>query len=338
MDVLHDTPYRAQLDAVLDADGSSARVAQLKATFAFDSNGALKVSEAQEPLRAVDEYAGEPGMSSVLHASDGAFFKPATDVVFVGSIVSPGRRGVSRLNVGIQVGPVRRNLVVWGDRCWRDGMLGTTISPPERFSEMPIRWERAFGGWDRSHADPGKHRGEGRNPIGTGFRAPGSKRSLDSQNLPNFEEADALISSANDTPKPAGLGWTDRSWTPRAACAGHFDEAWRRNRRPLLPVDFDYRFFNGAPPSSIAPGLFDGGELVVLRGMTEFGVVGFHLPRMQVRFRGTARRRAYDERARLDTVEIDPSRCTLALTWRLKVQVLVNEPADLISARVQRFD
>ena len=67
MEVVHDTPFIGSLDAILDKDGSEARVALLKATYEITQDGSLRIAEGQEPIRLVDQYWGEEGNSGSFH-------------------------------------------------------------------------------------------------------------------------------------------------------------------------------------------------------------------------------------------------------------------------------
>lgn len=56
----------------------------------------------------------------------------------------------------------------------------------------------------------------------------------------------AVVASYGST--PVGLGVVGRAWTPRLQFAGTYDEVWRKERWPYLPRDFDFQYWNGAPP------------------------------------------------------------------------------------------
>ncbi|MEN5203150.1 DUF2169 domain-containing protein [Stenotrophomonas sp. TWI700] len=47
--------------------------------------------------------------------------------------------------------------------------------------------------------------------------------------------------------QPAGFGVVGRAWAPRLALAGTYDDAWKTQRWPGLPHDFDFAYWNGAP-------------------------------------------------------------------------------------------
>ena len=303
MEVEHDSPFVADMDEVIDKDGSLARVAVLKATFEVDAHGSLNVAEEQEPICHVDQLAGEPGASSTLYESDGAYFKPATDIVVCGKVFAPGGRPTASLIAEISVGPVTKQVLVTGDRRWSySSILGVNKSNPEPFTEMPICWERSFGGEDSFHQDPTKHGLERRNPVGTGFRVTKSAEALDGLALPNFEDPQQPISGWRDKPDPQGFGFIGRGWLPRVEYAGTYDEAWQKNRMPILPVDFDYRFFNGAPSGQICPGHLQGGEAVRAVNLTPDGELLFCLPKFSVTFRGVSRKEPLELQGLLDTV------------------------------------
>ena len=193
----------------------------------------------------------------------------------------------------------------------------SSMSEPEPFERIPLIYERAFGGWDRRDEDPERHTYEARNPVGTGFRK-GSAGSDDEFAVPNVEDPENLFRSHGDTPAPAGFGFVAVNWQPRLAYAGTYDQAWDESRKPLLPEDFDRRFFNAASPGLIAPGYLAGDEPVALLGVTPEGRLGFHLPRVAppvcaVHTRG---RKATELHTNLDTVIVDADRRVLTLQWR----------------------
>src|SRR5205823_5975392 len=109
------------------------------------------------------------------------------------------------------------------------------------FSRMPIAWERSFGGTDPD--DPSVV--DRRNPVGRGVRKRAS--ALHGLPAPNFEDPRAPISNPSKRPIPVGFGPIAPQWQPRSDFAGTYDQAWKNDRYPLLPLDFDSRFLNSAP-------------------------------------------------------------------------------------------
>lgn len=100
-----------------------------------------------EPVWADSQSA--PGTRWLVHDSDRiAPAKPATDVLLLGSAWA--RRGeVRALEVGLEVGPVRKAIRVEGDRrVERAPGGGLRFEQAEGFTRLPLTWERAYGGRD----------------------------------------------------------------------------------------------------------------------------------------------------------------------------------------------
>lgn len=162
-----------------------------------------------------------------------------------GSCFSPG--GVPRPMVPVraQVGPLDKALIVHGDRYWKPGR---SPSEPQRFSELPLDWSRAFGGpkWKR-------------NPLGRGH-GESDYMGQRVQLLPNVELSHALVELPSDKPDPAGLGALDIAWPQRRELAGTYDDRWLKTLFPGMAPDIDWRFFNLAQPDQQIEGFWDGEE------------------------------------------------------------------------------
>lgn len=312
MELVNRTPFAAARTVVSDREGRDVLVTVVKCTYALGKSGQLEPAEKQFPVQAADDFHGEPGESSVRWESDLAVYKPATDVVVLGHAYPP-RRPEPQVQVALRIGPLFRVLTVFGDRRWRKG-LG--MSSPESFSKMPLTYERAFGGTDRGAPDPRHHEMEPRNPVGRGFRAQRSEVGAGDGLLPNIEDPEHLIRSPKDRPPPAGFGFISRSWQPRAALAGTYDEAWKKNRAPLPPVDFDDRHHNAAHPSLVASPHFVGNELVELAHLSPRGTLRFRLPGMWPRVFVSIARTRHELPVLFDTLVLLPDEEQAVMLWR----------------------
>ena len=209
------------------------------------------------------------------------------------------------------------------------------MTSTEPFEKIPLIYERAFGGWDRSHPDPSKHGFEPRNPLGTGFRSKHGKFE-DGIRLPNVENPREPVREYGQMVPPVGFGFTSPDWQPRARFAGTYDQKWIENRMPLLPKDFDRRFFNAASPGLIAPGHLRGDEAVLVENASARGTISFNLPGMRppacrVELRGS--RDAVVETS-LDTVIINTDEDLLILIWRGYIPVR-NGPHDVVTIQIR---
>src|SRR4051794_11814674 len=118
MIVEHEMPFSVGMDAVLDRHGRECRVVVVKATFQILDGGRLMIAEKQAPLLDADIHFGDPCSSSIKFESDGAFYKPATDIVVVGSAWAPNLRPTPAMRAGLRVGKVQKSVAVFGDRTW----------------------------------------------------------------------------------------------------------------------------------------------------------------------------------------------------------------------------
>jgi len=313
-----------------DEEGVPQYVALMQATYAFSADGTLALLEEQPKPNLGGEWYGDPAATSLKYEPQMAFVKPATDIVLLGHAYAP-QAGATEVQVGIMVGPVRKLARAVGDRRLVSRLGVSSVSSPEPFEKLPLIYERAFGGWDRSNADPEKHSYEMRNPVGVGFRRD-AWSAEDELALPNIEYTEQPFRTYGDTPAPAGFGFIGASWQPRLAFAGTYDATWNRSRKPLLPADFDRRFFNAASAGLVAPGHLRGDEPVGLLGVVPTGRLGFHLPgiappqcTVSVRARRSAALKTY-----LDTVIVDTDLNRLTLLWRAHAP-LRNGPHDVVA-------
>lgn len=304
------TPFAAERAWVRDRDGAEVWLVALKCTFDIRPDGTTKVSAEQPPVLRAPEYYGEAGKSSLKFESDLVLAKTTTDIVVVGHAYAPDARPAVKVDVGFRVGPVTKVLRVYGDRTWET--LGP--SAPLPFLKMPLVYERAYGGADIRSDDPARD-WEWRNPVGRGFAI--SRENLKGRALPNVEYAGEPFSSWNDRPRPAGFGPIGSHWPPRVAFAGTYDDKWVKERQPLVPEDFDDRFFQVVPADQQAPSFLKGGEPVVLRGLTPGADLQFQLPRVFPGFetRFFDRSSEIHKQRQLHTVIIESDYPRVSLVW-----------------------
>lgn len=309
------TPYGAERAIVMDKFGEKRWIVAVRATFHLKPDGSTALAEEQsEPLFSAEHW-GEPATSSIRYEADLIPTKAATDVVVNGQAHAPGGRPASTVDIRLRVGPIDKRLRVFGDRRW-ECRIGRApgVGLPARFAQMPIVWERAFGGWDRSDTDPAKHRLYAANPVGSGFAL--SAEAVEGQALPNVEDPGHLITGWDDRPLPAGLGAVASFWSPRLERGGTYDEAWEASKLPLLPDDFDDRFYQHAPLDQQVGGWLRGGEDVFLENLTVSGRLNFTLPRVPLGFSTRFGRDREEHRAFLQTVVIEPDEERLILVWQ----------------------
>lgn len=326
------TPFAFEPIFVGNEDGRPVLVPLVRATFDITPAG-LVVAAAQAPVCLAGEPYGDPETSSYRYEPECLLPKPATDVVLVGSAAAP-RPGVTEVLVAFQVGPLRKGVRVVGDRGFFRSVGGVGMSKALPFERIPLVWERAFGGWDRSNPDEKKHECEYRNPVGVGFRGSGA-RWEEGLRCPNLEDPARPFKGWGDRPPPAGFGFVSASWEPRRKLGGTYDERWQKERAPLLPKDFTRAFLSSASPGLTAPGYLRGDEQVVVAGVRADVPVAFRLPGVPPPDVTVVRTRDPDQvvHTRLDTVIVDTDAGKVFMLWKGEL-VLRREPLEVRAMKV----
>ncbi|MBM4059817.1 MAG: DUF2169 domain-containing protein [Planctomycetes bacterium] len=326
------TPFAVAPLFVADEQGRPIVSTLVKATLEVDAGGKVRIAVQQEEPCLAGAYYGEPGKNSVRREPEVAFCKPGTDCVLQGHAVSS--RPATQVDVGFRVGSLTKIARCTGDRVWEPGLLGARSSAPIPFERIPLVYERAFGGWDRTPEKEEHHQYEPRNPCGVGFV--GKKgRPLPGAPLPNLEDPRDPLTSQTGRCEPVCFGFTGHHWQPRAKFAGTFDAAWEKERAPRLPKDFDRRFFLAASPGLSSPAHLRGDEAVVVIGCTkegrwEFQLPGIAPPRCEVALRSG---RTEHLQTAFDTLIVDADARQVVLMWRAFV-VLPQGPHDVRAIRI----
>jgi hypothetical protein len=318
---------------LLDEEARPVLTVLVKGTFTIVPDEPCRLAEEQVPINFSGELVGEdPAISSFKYEPEVAFFKPTTDVVMNGHAWAP-RAGTTEVTVGLRVGPLRKQIRVTGDRTWYRTLGGIGVTKPLPFEKIPLTYERAFGGWDRSHPDPRRHTYEPANPSGVGHRSSGIFEDL--LRLPNLEPADQPLQRFGERTISAAFGFVCPHWQPRAALAGTYDARWEKDRAPLLPKDFDRRHLNAASPGLIAPEYLRGDDPVTVVGASPRGTLSFTLPGTPppgVRVVLTSGSEQHLT-TNLDTVIVEPDDMHVLLFWRAHI-ILRTGPHDVAAIEV----
>lgn len=284
-EVRNHTPYPSQYYQMLNADDVVFHVMVSRLTYdlqRLDAQGVPQLATKQAPLVDADQFYYQANTSGTVQESDYAPFKPQCDILFANArAYAPNGESLPRWPVGVRVGKWSKMLAVCGPRTIRPGVLGWSIDEPEHATEVPLRYELAFGGsaqWPEDLDDgqePDILSRYDANPIGSGWldKAWLAKRKPPTLRGPQIElfgqpfDNDALRKQHYPV---VGLGAVGRWWSPRVDLAGSYDDAWTENRWPYLPKDFDFAYWNCAPDDQQIQ-FPQGGEEILLVGLTPGG-------------------------------------------------------------------
>jgi hypothetical protein len=302
-------------------------------------------AEKTRPLVQADQYYddGDPEWATVKYETDLASFKLATDVVVIGKAFAPGGKAVLQLDVTVEVAEHRKTVRVSGDRhCLYRQNLVPMFTEPVPFTEMPIQYERAYGGKD-SKSDPEAPFYYPRNYQGVGVLIRNAKETVEGLPLPNIEDPSDLLTPERivigeparwpEQPLPDGLGWFQRTWYPRCSFVGAIpaylgvDTVLKEEKLGLVPKgqvalsmqfklpSFDLHFNNGASRGLALPHLA-GEEKIRLTHLTPEGSLVFQLPGEKPSIMLDIGLGENELKPVLDTVCVRPEEMQVDLIWR----------------------
>jgi hypothetical protein len=276
LQVMNASGLTARLLVVPDIHGLDAALVVVKGAFSLRTGKRLDEHPA---LITADVWTGEPNHSRLREVSDIAFGKQSTDVLLCGSAYAPGGVAQPEILVSARVGAVRKTMRVMGARTWKKSWWGEYPTAPEPFYVQALDWAL-------DHAAP---------PVIEDPRQPCKRR---------------------QGPRSLwGCGPIPPSWPSRRRYAGTYDAAWQRQRAPFLPVDFDPRFFQVAPPDQQVPGHLQGGEPIELINCTADGLCCAMVPTVKLRARAIVGSVDYDLPLHLGTLAIWPDGELLEMVW-----------------------
>ncbi|HSY23926.1 MAG TPA: DUF2169 domain-containing protein [Polyangiaceae bacterium] len=307
------TPYAVDRAWTRDKNGAYIWVVAVKATYDIRVNGELALAHEPTPPLLAPEFWGDEATSSLRWDADLVPPKTSTDVILEGSAYAPRGAATSRVFVSLRMGDVSKSLVVHGPRVYDVTVRGQVVAGgAEAFREHPIRYEDAFGGADLTDPDPRRQVYDTQNPVGKG-------RAFDPRRLRGTPAH--RVEYADGTERPAGFGPIASFWSPRRERAGTYGVAWDRDRKPLLPDDYDELHLQSAPDDQRPSQPLRGGEPVVIENMTPDGFLRFNLPRIYPTFTTWFGSRSQEHRARMGTVLVQPGERKVVLVFQTSLRV-----------------
>jgi hypothetical protein len=307
----------------LDTAGRPRLVVVAKATYTLPEGDAEAVPAAvQRGLLISDLFEAEPGYSPARIEADMVPRKLACDVIVAGTAHAPNARPVQSFIAEVAVGGMRKAVRVVGERRWRRGILGDfAATRAAEVAAVPLSYSKAFGGmYDHTTIggkDPQIFLRHPENLVGCGYYDGAFLRLADGSPLPQFEALDDPVTAPQRLHKPAGFGPIARNWTARRQHGGTYDQRWLDTTFPLLPPDFDDRYYQCAPrDQQIA--FPRGGEHVTLTNLRPGGgTTSFRLPTLDMPMAVIPRdRRPVRLYPVIDTIVIDTDAATIDLVWR----------------------
>ena len=326
------SPFAAVVFRQLNADGTLDGVVAVRGGFVVRPDAPMALGDARAALQWSDEYEGDPQTSSLIRPTDLAPFKPGTDVSVLGDSLAPGGAPARQWIAGIRIADrLDRQVRVTGPRQWRPTPSvarvfagrtapGWALSEPEPATRVPLCWQLAGGGTllGLDQSDPASEHPD--NPLGAGLLDRNRSKPV-AYRAPQIESVDHPAGSSLEQAHPVGFGLIPPWWRLRRRHAGTYDPAWQRDRHPLLPLDFDDRFWQAAHPDMVVSPWLEGDEAFALTNLlADRPRFEGRLPGVRVVVRVHRDRASVEDRAlALDGVHFDlrDGRRDCFLTWRV---------------------
>ncbi|MDN4502261.1 DUF2169 domain-containing protein [Alteromonadaceae bacterium BrNp21-10] len=276
----------------------------VKGAFQLNPNGKSTILEGDDLAQPMgDLFYQENDKASVTYASDFCLFKHHADMTLTGTCYTPNGSEIAGTQVTFGVGNWRKSLAVFGDRYW----VGNKPSQPIPFTNMPIIYENAYGGF-----------GYDKNPVGKGIRAITLPTGQFLHPLPNIEDPNHFVSAPSQQPLPAGFAPLQPGWGTRPTPKGTYDKKYLKKNWPYFPDDFDWRHFNSAPQNQQFSQYLQGDETLYFENMhPEVTQYSSQLPAIRPRlFVTTAPNKLHEIPLNLDTLSVNMDEEKLVLVWR----------------------
>ncbi|MDI1435957.1 DUF2169 family type VI secretion system accessory protein, partial [Polyangium sorediatum] len=283
-----------------------------KATFSL-APGTSPLAEDPEDIAAADEHWDDDTNRSLRVPSDVVPFKPRADVLLVGSAHAPQQVPARSVVARLLVGEVDKSIEVTQDRWFQpDGSL----AEGQRFTRMPLVFERAGGGPDTA------------NPVGV--RA-GWADAMGRVRVPNITWPGVTLRAPSDFVEPVGFGPLAPAWPARrerlgALARGSLPERWYESH---IPDGFDFRYFNAAPPDQQTDFIPPNARILLENLHPSVPRLVTSLPGLAPVFLVEGRGQG-PQPMRADTLWIDTDRLLCTLTFRAQIPIrLRDEPGEV---------
>lgn len=262
--------YQLDLTSDWTAQGEAATILIGKASYKYDLSGQVEPLEESEPLSQSYEYPEDDPEHHAPHCfRETVPFKRGSEIViFATAYCTAPRPGFNveatlRTENGIQW---QKRLSVMGARTWKSTLFGATFTDPDPITELPIRYEYAYGGRN----DKQENDAYSANPVGRGYLGVGLKKTDESSTpLPQVEHPQNLIKKPSEKPAPQGFCPIPSHWHPRKDAFKSLDEGKAAARQYPFSESLPDTAYHSAPRDQWFDRPLHGKAQLTLTGLTK---------------------------------------------------------------------
>jgi len=251
--------------------------------------------------------------AQIRYGSDYLPYKPGTDIIINAIAQTPIPQQTWVCNVAL-LSPsnqtlLNKSLRIWGERFWNaQAITGIWRLDKEAkpTHKLPIRYQYAYGGEIELTKGETKEviAREENNPIGCGLLH--KKQNERTVHAPQIESIDDPIQKPYHPYTPQGFGYINRTWGQRLIYGGTYDEEWLEHRHPLLPRDFDERFYQSAHPDMVVSSYLPKGSKIRLTNLLAGeSVQTIYLPDIDIFTRFRMNTTTVEVAMNIDTILLD---------------------------------
>lgn len=311
--VKNTTPFETKGYFVRDRDGVEHWVTVVRASFSATADGLVSIADEQKPVRLAPEYTDDTALE-LKSESDFVPFKTKVDFTVSGRACLPDMHNFKTIIASLSIGSLHKRAAMSGERRLKRHNGRFVIVDDEAASEVDLSWRNCLGGSDVVSRNGGDVTVNPANPVGRGWTEYWSRLPEGAEiALPLIEAADQRIDPTKALPSPFGFGPVQPHWTPRRNYVGTYDDAWHRQRAPLLPEDFDERFYQSAPADQQLD--IKGGETITATNLHPDGPFSFRLPQLIFDTATQIGTERHEGRMRLISVGFDTRTKHLDMVW-----------------------
>lgn len=297
MILINETQFEAHLCRTMLSDDVILGTIVAKGTYAILDDGRPELTRKQHPV-----VLGNTKIAGVAFPPDSGYGKEGVDVLAVASAFAPNGRPTPAMIAGMTVGDHYLGLAVIGDRRWQKRWSGYVATDPVPFLEMPITWDRAYGGCAKVG---GNELPFTDNMTGKGYLLDAS--TADGVELPNIEDPACLIREPDDRPRPVSFCPLPSGTSYAADALEDVDEDGGGLTRAL---------YNVAVPAHRLP-QYPSGAALRLHNLTPEASPDYRLPLDAVVAEVTIGIARYEFAGQVDTLLVMPTQREIILTHRI---------------------
>ncbi|WP_164743853.1 DUF2169 family type VI secretion system accessory protein [Saccharospirillum alexandrii] len=262
--------YQQELTSGWTAQGEPATIFIAKASYQYGLDGKVEPLPESEPLSQSYDYPeDDPEQHGPSCCRETVPFKHGSEILLFAS----AHCGTARAGFNVEASLSTENGIHWqkklsvvGPRTWKSTLFGTAFTEPTPITELPIRYEYAYGGRNAKQENDAYMA----NPVGRGYLGEGLKKNdIDGAPLPQIEHPRHPMKKPSERKEPQGYGPISSHWHPRREAFKSLDEDKAAARQYPFSGPLPDTAYHSAPRDQWFDRPLHGKAKLTLTGLTK---------------------------------------------------------------------